>query len=101
MNPFDLFAKEFPQLAEHFDQLVNAQRELPGLDAKTKQLINVAIQTATRTPRGVGFHAGMARRAGASRQETLGAVVMTLHLCGLSAVLDSLPAAVDGYDGAL
>ncbi len=100
MNPFELFAREFPQLAERLDELVNAQRELPGLDAKTKQLINIAIQTAVRNPRGVRFHAAMARQAGASRAETLGAVAMNLHLSGLAAVLDSLPAAVEGFDTA-
>ena len=98
MNPFELFAKEFPQLAERFDHLRNTPRELPSLDPKTKQLINIAMQTAVRNPRGVGFHAAMARRARATREETLGAVAMNLHLCGLATVLDSLPAAVEGYD---
>jgi alkylhydroperoxidase/carboxymuconolactone decarboxylase family protein YurZ len=101
MHPFEFFAKEFPQLAEQFDQLVNAPRELPGFDAKTKQLINIAIQTAIRNPRGVGFHAAMARRGGASRQETLGAVAVNLHRCGLAAVLESLSAAVEGYDSSV
>jgi alkylhydroperoxidase/carboxymuconolactone decarboxylase family protein YurZ len=100
MNPMELFVKEFPQLSARFEDLVDAQRALPGLDGKTKQLINIAIQTSIRNPRGVRFHAMMARQAGASREETLGAVVMTLHLAGLAVVLDSLPAAVEGFDGA-
>lgn len=82
-----------------FNALVDAQRVLPGLDPKTKQLINLAIQTANRNPRGVGFHAMMAKQAGATRQEIIGAVVLNLHLSGLAAVLDALPAAVEGYDG--
>lgn len=69
MNPFELFAQEFDQLAERFDHLLNTQRELPGLDPKTKQLINIAMQTAVRNLRGVGFHAAMARWAGATREE--------------------------------
>ena len=44
------------------------------------------------------FHAMMAKTAGASRKEVLGAVAMNLHLSGLAAVLESLPAAVEGYD---
>jgi AhpD family alkylhydroperoxidase len=75
-----------------------AQRQLDGLEKKTKQLINIAIQTANRNPRGVMFHAMMAKTAGASRKEVLGAVAMNLHLSGLAAVLESLPAAVEGYD---
>jgi alkylhydroperoxidase/carboxymuconolactone decarboxylase family protein YurZ len=68
-----------------------------GLDAKTKQLINIAIQTTIRNPRGVKFHAMMAKKAGASRSEVLGAVVMNLHLAGLAVILDSLPSAIEGY----
>ncbi len=59
MNPFELFAKEFPQLAERFDHLLNTQRELPGLDPETKQLINIARQTAVRNPRGVEWLLGL------------------------------------------
>jgi len=98
-NPFELFEKEFPEISEKYNALVDAQRNQKGLDGKTKQLINIAIQTAVRNPRGVKFHAMMAKDAGASREEVLGAVVMNLHLSGLSAVLDSIPSAIDGFEG--
>jgi AhpD family alkylhydroperoxidase len=97
-NPFDLFQKECPELAAKFNELVDAQRNLKGIDPKTKQLINLAIQTANRNPRGVMFHAMMAKQSGASRAEVVGAVAMNLHLSGLASVLDSLPAALQGYD---
>jgi AhpD family alkylhydroperoxidase len=97
-NPIELFKQEFPELASRFNELVDAQISLKGLDAKTKQLINIAIQTANRNPRGVFFHAMMAKKSGASRDEILGAVVLNLHLSGLACVLDCLPTAVEGYD---
>jgi alkylhydroperoxidase/carboxymuconolactone decarboxylase family protein YurZ len=97
-NPFELFLKEFPELAQKYNQLVDAQRTQRGLDQKTKQLINIAINTALRNPRGVKFHAIMAKQAGATREETLGAVIMNLHLSGLATVLDSFPAAIEGYE---
>jgi AhpD family alkylhydroperoxidase len=97
-NPFELFETEFPQLAQRFDEVVQAQIALPGLDQKTKQLLNIAIQTANRNPRGVTWHAMMAREQGATREEVVGAVAMNLHLSGLAAVLECLPAAVDGYE---
>ena len=97
-NPMQVFKEEFPELADRFDQLVQAQKQLEGLDQKTKQLINIAIQTANRNPKGVKFHAIMAKTAGATRQEVLGAVAMNLHLSGLAAVLESLPEAVEGFD---
>jgi AhpD family alkylhydroperoxidase len=98
INPMQLFKEEFPDLAVRFDELVEAQRKLEGLDQRTKQLINIAIQTANRNPRGVMFHSMMAKVAGASRKEVLGAVAMNLHLSGLASVLESLPAAVEGFD---
>ena len=94
-NPYEIFREECPHLAGQFDNLVEAQRTLKGLDPKTKQLINIAIQTATRNPRGVGFHAVMAEQAGATKDEIVGAVVMNLHLSGLVTVLECLPAALD------
>jgi AhpD family alkylhydroperoxidase len=97
-NPYEVFHRECPGLAAKFDELVDAQRLMKGLDSKTKQLINIAINTANRNPRGVLFHAQMARQAGATKEEVVGAVVMNLHLSGLSSVLDSLQSAVEGYE---
>lgn len=97
-NPYEVFETELPQLAQRFDEVVQAQIALPGLDQKTKQLLNIAIQTANRNPRGVTWHAMMAREQGATREEVVGAVAMNLHLSGLAVVLESLPAAVAGYE---
>ena len=100
INPYEMFQKECPELAERFNNLVEVQRTLNGLDAKTKQLINIAIQTSVRNSEGVRLHAIMAHQAGATKEEIVGAVVMNLHLTGLVTVLDSLPAALDGIDTA-
>jgi AhpD family alkylhydroperoxidase len=97
-DPYQLFESELPDLARAFDAVVQAQIARPGLDPKTKQLVNIAIQTANGNPRGVMWHAMMARRQGATRDEVVGAVAMNLHLSGLGAVLDCLPSAVQGYE---
>jgi len=89
-NPYEIFQKECPDLADSFNKLVDAQRSLEGLDPKTKQLLNIAIQTANSNPMGVKLHAQMARQNGATREEVKGAVVMNLHLSGLSTVLSCL-----------
>ena len=99
-NPFDVFRRECPELAEQFNNLVEVQRTSKALDPKTKQLINIAIQAATRNVRGVQMHAMMACKAGATREEIVGAVVMTLHLTGLVTVLEALPAALAGIEEA-
>ncbi len=100
-NPYELFQKEFPEVAASFNELVEAQKSLEGLDSKMKQLINIAIQTANKNPDGVKMHAFMAKNEGATREEITGAVVLNLHHSGLSSVLKCLPAAIDGFEGKL
>ncbi len=39
----DRFNKEFPELASKYLELLEAQRSVKGLDAKTRQLINIGI----------------------------------------------------------
>jgi alkylhydroperoxidase/carboxymuconolactone decarboxylase family protein YurZ len=97
-NPMEVFLREAPEVAQAFENLVERIRTGEWTDAKTRQLFNIAIQTAQRNPRGVLYHAGMARDAGARREEVVGAVIMNLHLSGLVPVLDCLPAAVQGYE---
>ena len=99
-NPLDVFVEECPELAKQFNNLVDVQRTSTALDPKTKHLINIAIQTATRNARGVRMHAMMAYKSGATREEIVGAVVMNLHLTGLVTVLEALPAAIAGIEEA-
>lgn len=97
-NSYQLFKEELPSLFENFNQLVEAQKDLPGLDPKTKQLVNIAIQTAHLNINGVKMHAAMARKMGASWEEVKGAVALNLHLSGLGSILDCLPAAKEGFE---
>ncbi len=99
-NPMDVFVEECPELARQFNNLVDVQRSSKALDPKTKQLINIAIQAATRNARGVRMHAMMAYKSGATREEIVGAVVMNIHLTGLVTVLEALPAAIAGIEEA-
>ncbi len=97
-NPYQIFKEELPSLFETFNQVVEAQKELTGLDPKTKQLVNIAIQTAHRNLKGVKMHAAMARKMGASWEEVKGSVALNLHLSGISSVLECLPVAKEGYE---
>ena len=97
-NSYQLFKEELPSIFENFNQLVEAQKDLPGLDPKTKQLVNIAIQTAHQNLNGVKIHAAMARKMGASWEEVKSAVALNLHLSGLGSILDCLPAAKEGFE---
>lgn len=96
-SPYEIFQMECPELATKFNELVQVQRSIKGLDQKTKQLINIAIQTSIKNPTGVRMHAMMAKKDGATREEVISAVSMNLHLTGLSNVLECLPSAIEGY----
>jgi len=98
-NPYEIFQKECPEVAARFGDLIETQKALKGLDTKTKQLINIAIQTANRNPKGVKMHALMAKNEGATRDEIVGAVVLNLHHSGFAKVLECLPAALEGFEG--
>jgi len=97
-NPYQLFKEELPSLFESLNQVVEAQKDLPGLDPKTKQLVNIAIQSANRNLNGVRMHATMARKMGASWEEVKGCVALNLHLSGMGSVLECLPVAKEGYE---
>ena len=97
-SPYEIFLLECPELAAKFNELVQVQRSMKGLDQKTKQLINIAIQTSNKNPTGVKMHTIMAKKVGAKREEIISAVTMNLHLSGLPTVLECLPAAIEGYD---
>ena len=102
-SPFELFREECPELQEKFDELIEVQKAMPGLDPESQRLRCASSPSSVRTatPGGILFHFMMARRMGAKRGEVVGAVAMNLHLSGLAAVLDCLPSAVEGYEQAV
>lgn len=61
-NPYKVLQKECPEVAARFNDLIEAQKALKGLDTKSKQLINIAIQTANINPKGVQMHSMMAKK---------------------------------------
>jgi alkylhydroperoxidase/carboxymuconolactone decarboxylase family protein YurZ len=72
---------------------------LKGLGAKTKQLINIAIQNANQNPGGVKIRAVMAKNEGAKREEIIAAVALNLHHSGFAKDLRCSLAEIDGFEG--
>lgn len=91
-------SRECPEVAARFNELIETHKALKGLD-KTKQLINIDIQTANRNPQGVQMHASMEKNEGAACEEIIAAVVLNLHHSGFANVLECLPAAINGFEG--
>ncbi len=94
----ELFMKEAPDVAKAFDGLIQSLIGSEGLDAKTKQLIYIAMKTAMRDDAAVKFHAPMAKQLGATKPEIIDAILLSLTVSGVSGVLACLPYAVKLFD---
>jgi alkylhydroperoxidase/carboxymuconolactone decarboxylase family protein YurZ len=100
------FAFEEP-LHEVFPQLHAAQNawlaQLDSLDApdrKTHELIRMAVTVGLRNPAGVRRHAQLAREVGATWEEILGSIMLTVPGFGLLPAVEAIPHARAGYEEA-
>ena len=96
----DLLNEEAPGIGKSFFELADNLRDNGGLDPKTFQLVYIGIKAAACQTGSVGAHAGFAKEAGATREEVLGAVLMSLMTNGIDGVAACIASAIDGYDNA-
>ncbi len=97
-NPMELFQKEAPEVAAAFNNLIMSLVASKGLDQKTKQLIYIALKAATGDDMAVKAHVPMAKAAGATREEVVDAILMTLTVSGIHGVVRCLPEAVSQFE---
>jgi alkylhydroperoxidase/carboxymuconolactone decarboxylase family protein YurZ len=97
-NPMDLFQEEAPEVAQAFAGLIQAIVARPALDAKTRQLIYIAMKASMGDEAAVRAHIPMAKAAGATRDEVVDAILMTLTVSGVRGVVSSLPGAIELFD---
>ena len=97
-NVMELFKKEAPDVADAFNSLIMSLVESRGLDQKTKQLIYIAMKASMGDEKAVSAHLPMARHAGATKEEVIDAILMTLTVSGIRGVASCLPVAVEFYE---
>jgi AhpD family alkylhydroperoxidase len=71
-----------PETVKAFGQLSRTAQIAGALDAKTKELIALAISVATKCDGCIAYHARNAVRTGASRQEVAEALGVTIQMGG-------------------
>ncbi len=98
-DAFATFQREAPRHAEAWMAAVQGLGAADALDEKTSHLVYIGILAAQRLVSGVPFHVKLARRAGASREEVISAVLLGLPAAG-NGVTQALPAALAAYDEA-
>jgi alkylhydroperoxidase/carboxymuconolactone decarboxylase family protein YurZ len=93
-DPMSVFKKEAPAVAAAFDGLILSLVASKGLDEKTKQLIYISLKAAAGESTAVHFHVASAKQAGATKEEVVDAILMTLTVSGITGVATCLPDAV-------
>jgi len=71
----------------------------PGLDRKTRSLINIAMLTALNRPHEVALHARGALNNGCTRDDIKEVLLQTAIYCGVPAAVDSFRIAREVLEG--
>ena len=98
-DAFQAFLREAPGHAGAWMGAVRGLDEASALDKKTEELAYLAVLASQRLLSGIPFHVGMARAAGASREEVISAILIGLPAVG-NTVIEALPVALAAYDPA-
>ncbi len=96
---FQAFRDEAPDHAAAWMDAVQRLGAASALDQKTTALAYLAVLAALRLDSGFPLHATLAKKAGASREEVISAVLIGLPAAG-NGVTQSLPGALRAYDSA-
>jgi AhpD family alkylhydroperoxidase len=97
-NPMEVFQNEAPEVAAAFNGLIQSLVASKGIDAKTRQLIYIAMKASMGDGMAVSAHVPMAKAAGATREEVVDAILMTLTVSGIRGVVTCLPEVVKQFE---
>ena len=97
-NPMVVFQREAPEVAAAFNGLIMSLVASKGLDQKTKQLIYIAMKASMGDEMAVKAHVPMAIQAGATKEEVVDAILMTLTVSGVRGVVTCLPGALKHFE---
>jgi AhpD family alkylhydroperoxidase len=98
VNPMEVFQKEAPEVAAAFNGLIESLVARRGIDPKTKQLIYIAMKASMGDLMAVKAHIPMARAAGATKEEVVDAILMTLTVSGVRGVVTCLPEVANQFE---
>jgi alkylhydroperoxidase/carboxymuconolactone decarboxylase family protein YurZ len=90
----------FPQLHAAQNAWMSQVDSLDAPDRKTHELIRMVVTVGIRNPAGVRRHAQLAREVGATWEEILGSIMLTVPGHGLLAAVEAIPHARAGYEQA-
>ena len=91
---------QYPDIAEAISQGIENVFAATALDEKTRQLVYIAAQTAVCYPLAVKYHVGEAVKAGATREEIVGAAAIAATAAGPKGFVTCFPVIVEEADKA-
>jgi alkylhydroperoxidase/carboxymuconolactone decarboxylase family protein YurZ len=98
-SAFLAFLTEAPAHAAAWGAATDALAAASALEPKTRHLAYIAVLAALRLESGVPFHVGLAKAAGATRDEVISAILLGIQPGG-HGVTACLPAAIAAFDAA-
>ena len=90
----------FPALHDAQSAWLSQIDSLKAPDRKTHELIRLVCTVILRNPPGVRRHAMLAKEVGASWDEILGSIMLTLPGFGLLPAVEAIPHAREGFEAA-
>ena len=90
-DAWESLTREYPQIAEALSGSVLKVLSVSGLDEKTRQLVYIATQTAVCYPLAVKYHVPLALKAGASKDEIVGAAAIAAIAAGPNGFVTCFP----------
>jgi alkylhydroperoxidase/carboxymuconolactone decarboxylase family protein YurZ len=94
-DAWESLVKEYPQIAEAISSSVVKVLSLSGLDEKTRQLVYIATQTAVCYPLAMKYHVPLALKAGATKDEIVGAAAIAAIAAGPKGFVTCFPVIVN------
>jgi alkylhydroperoxidase/carboxymuconolactone decarboxylase family protein YurZ len=94
---FQTFMAEAPKHSQAWSTAMQGLAKASALDEKTSALAYLAVLAAMRLESGLPFHVQVAKKAGATKEEVISAVLIGLPAAG-NAVTACLPTAIQTYD---
>ncbi|MFC2157525.1 carboxymuconolactone decarboxylase family protein, partial [Acidobacteriota bacterium] len=94
---FKTFMTNAPDHAQAWGEMVRSLAEASALEGKMWELAYISVLAAMNRVGGIPFHVISAKKAGATREEVISAILVGLPAAG-HIVTQSLPAAIEAYD---
>ena len=88
----------FPSLHDAQSAWLGQIDSLPSPDRKTHELIRMVVTVMLRNEEGIRRHARFAAEVGATWEETLGSIMLTVPGAGMLPAVQAIPIAREGFD---